>query len=110
VKLPVTIALSLLLVSCSDLTPANQDNQAPALKIEKVKAPEDSDHTSPTSEPTIEGFVLKDPDTTNELMTEEKRKIISSTTHTYPAPSPEPDNGIKVAPPKLPEVKTSEEN
>lgn len=111
-KFPALIALPVLVASCSDLTPKDQDDPAPSPKTEKVKTPkvtEGPDLPPPTSEPTIEGFTLKDPDTTGELMTEDKKKTVTGPETLSPVPSPEPDNGIKVSPPKLPEVKIPEE-
>ena len=111
VKISVLIAVPLLLVSCSDLTPKDQDDP-PAQKNKKVKPPKEpgmADEPRPTSEPTIEGFILKDPDTTNELLTEDKKKTVSAPTNTPPSPASEPDNGIAIEPPKLPDVKIPEE-
>ena len=93
------------MASCSDLTPKDQEDPAPPPNSKTDDQPEESTEVLPQEmipEPAV-NFI--DPDTTNELLSDEKKKtvtgpVVPETT----GPDAGEDSTIDVDPPKPPEV------
>ena len=124
-KLFIRLISPFILLSCSDLTPEGEEAPAPApLAPESVSqtpkpspAPAPASKVIPESSPTPAstsstrpgpenplGFL--DPDTTGELMTEAKKKTLTSAnSQLAPPPEVEGDSAIEIPAPKLPEIK-----
>ncbi|MFT7443160.1 MAG: hypothetical protein ACI9AF_000052 [Granulosicoccus sp.] len=112
VKFLLLCPLPLILASCSDLTPKEQEEPAgPAIKVEPIQAPPVPE-VAPA--PPINGpgnpLGYLDPDTTDELMTEEKKKTVTTANAQAPPPvKTEGDSAIDVDPPALPMLDLPEE-
>jgi hypothetical protein len=102
VKLSLILILPFAMASCSDLTPKEQEETAPPPKTEETEESTEVPPQEIIPEPEV-NFI--DPDTTNELLTDEKKKtvngpVIPETTE----PNAGDDSTIDVDPPKPPEV------
>jgi|GEM_PF-635378 len=89
---------TLFILSCSQ-KPEEEPEPKPAPKQEE-KAPEVVEPELP--QPTDSGLTFAVPDSTNELMTDEKKKTVVGPIEPPSAPAEE-DNAINVDPPKLPD-------
>ena len=107
VKFILLCSLPFFLASCSDLTPKKQEEPAaPSPKIEPVQVPPAPEVVNGPGNPL--GYL--DPDTTNELMTEEKKKTVTTANAQAPPPvKTEGDSAIDVDPPALPMLDLPEE-
>lgn len=112
-KLFLLCSLPIILVSCSDLTPEDQEKPANrTTKAQPVQAPAPVPEVAPA--PPVDGpenpLGYLDPDTTSELMTEEKKKTVTAANaQATPAVKTEGDSAIDVDPPALPELDLPEE-
>lgn len=126
-KLRLILSLPLILASCGDLTPIDQEEPAvpapqkltasapataaPAPAAVAAPIPVIKKTTAPA--PPVPGpenpLGFLDPNTTDELLTEAKKKTVTKATSLLPpTPKVEGDSAINVAPPKLPEIKITE--
>jgi len=105
VKLSLLLILPLAIAACSDLTPKEQEEAAPPPKTKEADKPEEAGELPPQEIIPDREVEFIDPVTTDELLTDEKKKTVTGPV--VPETS-EPDAGedstIDVDPPKPPEV------